>query len=437
MMTVLLSILLQVALGAIAQSPNLSAGSLCGYFPQDTVSTQPPKGYKPFYISLVARHGSRYLSHSDSISFRIADTLATMAAKGMLTADGLALMEDIQMIKSMTEGHLGELTPLGASEHQQICARMYRHYPEVFSNKSRLNLYAESTKVMRVQKSMEAFTEELQRRAPALLINSSVKGWEDQPANKGVVGYSLNDEEKVQGKNDERRFAGIASDLQSGYDLQTFAGRIFTDPQSVAPSSLEFVANTSFLCLKTGCLTSPSTMPAMDKYFTPEELYYLWLPGSMYWACYLNYPGYEYPRTRRHGGGMIEQIIEEADEAIRPRSHTAATLKFSHDTYLFPLMTAVPFVGTVLDCPETEIADRFQDYNFICPACNVQLIFYRKCCSKRILVKLLLNEKETLIHGLEPVTLCYYDWDSVKRLWQEKGWSAIRLGDMKQADLSL
>ena len=429
MMTVLLSILLQVALGAIAQSPNLSAGSLCGYFPQDTVSTQPPKGYKPFYISLVARHGSRYLSHSDSITFRIADTLATMAAKGMLTADGLALMEDIQMIKSMTEGHLGELTPLGASEHQQICARMYRHYPEVFSNKSRLNLYAESTKVMRVQKSMEAFTEELQRRAPALLINSSVKGWEDQPANKGVVGYSLNDEEKAQGKKDERRFAGIASDLQSGYDLQTFAGRIFTDPQSVAPSSLEFVANTSFLCLKTGCLTSPATMPAMDKYFTPEELYYLWLPGSMYWACYLNYPGYEYPRTRRHGGGMIEQIIEEADEAIRPRSHTAATLKFSHDTYLFPLMTAVPLVGTVLDCPETEIADRFQDYNFICPACNVQLIFYRKCCSRRILVKLLLNEKETLIHGLEPVTRCYYDWDSVKRFWQEKGWSAIRLGD--------
>lgn len=419
-MTALLSIILQVALGAIAQSPNLSAGSLCGYFPQDTVSTQPPKGYKPFYISLVARHGSRYLSRSDSLTFRVADTLAMMAGKGMLTADGLALMEDIQMIKSMTEGHIGELTQLGASEHRQICARMYRHYPEVFSNKSRLNLYAESTKVMRVQRSMEAFTDELKGRAPALAIDSSVKGWEDEPANRGVVGYSLNDEEKALVKKDERLFSGTASDLQRGYDLRTFAGRIFADPESVDPSSLDFIANTSFLCLKTGCLTSPSTMPAMDKYFTAEELYYLWLPGSMYWAGYLNYPGYEYPRTRRHGGGMLEQIIEEADEAINPRSHTAATLKFSHDTYLMPLMTAVPFEGTVLDCPATDIAEQFQDYNFICPACNVQLVFYRRCCSNRILVKLLLNEKETLIHGLEPVTLCYYDWESVKRFWQSK-----------------
>ena len=343
-----------------------------------------------------------------------------MAGKGMLTADGLALMEDIQMIKSMTEGHIGELTQLGASEHRQICARMYRHYPEVFSNKSRLNLYAESTKVMRVQRSMEAFTDELKGRAPALAIDSSVKGWEDEPANRGVVGYSLNDEEKALVKKDERLFSGTASDLQRGYGLQTFAGRIFADPESVDPSSLDFIANTSFLCLKTGCLTSPSTMPAMDKYFTAEELYYLWLPGSMYWAGYLNYPGYEYPRTRRHGGGMLEQIIEEADEAINPRSHTAATLKFSHDTYLMPLMTAVPFEGTVLDCPATDIAEQFQDYNFICPACNVQLVFYRRCCSKRILVKLLLNEKETLIHGLEPVTLCYYDWESVKRFWQSK-----------------
>ena len=45
-------------------------------------------------------------------------------------------------------------------------------------------------------------------------------------------------------------------------------------------------------------------------------------------------------------------------------------------------MAAVPFEGTVMDCPETEIAERF--------------------------------------HGLEPVTLCYYDWESVKRFWQDR-----------------
>ena len=38
----------------------------------------------------------------------------------------------------------------------------------------------------------------------------------------------------------------------------------------------------------------------------------------------------------------------------------------------------------------------------------------------REVFRLLLNEKETLIHGLEPATLCYYDWESLKRFWQDR-----------------
>lgn len=419
-MSILISFILQIALGAIAQQPNLSAGNLCGYYPQDTVYTVAPSGYKPFYISLAARHGSRYLSHADSVTFRVADTLAMLAGKGMLTADGLALMEDIQMLRAITEGNYGALTELGAQEHRQISARMYRHYPEVFSNNSRREVNACSTESMRVQKSMEAFTGELGGRAPELEISTTVLGWRERPANRSVVGNYLDKEARERAKTEERQFTKTISRLRRGYDLKTFAGRVFTDPQAISSSRLKYIAKACFKCLKTGCLTTPASMPAMDKYFTASELYYLWVSGSMRLARYLNFPGYMDPFTRARGGGIIAQIIEDADEAIDTHSHTAATLRFTHDSYMMPLMAAVPFEGTVLDCPDTEIAELFQDYNYIYPACNVQMVFYRWQCGKRILVKFLLNEKETLIHGLAPVSGCYYDWDSVKRFWKKR-----------------
>ena len=36
------------------------------------------------------------------------------------------------------------------------------------------------------------------------------------------------------------------------------------------------------------------------------------------------------------------------------------------------------------------------------------------------LVKFLLNEKETLIHGLKPLTGCYYEWSKVKEFWANR-----------------
>jgi hypothetical protein len=50
----------------------------------------------------------------------------------------------------------------------------------------------------------------------------------------------------------------------------------------------------------------------------------------------------------------------------------------------------------------------------------VQLIFYRADGKAPVLVKFLLNEKETLIHGLKPLTGCYYEWSKVKEFWANR-----------------
>lgn len=419
-MTTILSILLQVALGAIARQPNLAAGNLCGYYPQDTLTSPAPRGYEPFYISHVARHGSRYLSSKDSITFRVADTLALLAGQEMLTPDGLSLLADIRMLREMTGGRYGILTELGALEHRQICGRMYRHYKKVFSDKERQAIYASATHVGRVRKSMEAFTDELTRQVPALEIHTAVYHVKEHPANRGVYGNYMDKEEQELAKSREKSFSSAAKKLRRGYDLNTFSTRIFTLPAAISPVRTRYIAKACFRCLMTGCLTEPATMPAMDKYFTAGELYYLWLGNCLRWARYLNYPDYQNSFTRERGGGILMQIIQDADEAIAPQSHTAATLRFTHDSYMMPLMAAIPLEGTVLDCPDTEIAEQFQDYNFIYPACNVQLVFYRKPKGGKVLVKVLRNEMETLIHGLEPESGCYYDWERVKGFWRNR-----------------
>ncbi|MBO4476474.1 MAG: hypothetical protein J5737_07125 [Bacteroidales bacterium] len=415
----LLFIILQVALGIFSENPELAAGNLCGYFPQDTIVSEAPRGYKPFYISHIARHGSRFQSDGAVKYFQAVDTLESCARQGLLTADGLALMEDIRMFRDMSQGHYGELTGLGALEHRQICGRMVRHYPEVFSGGKRNRVEAFTTSSSRVMASMDAFLSELSERAPGLVVDTFKTNWGKDIRSQEVIGYmkSMTDDQKKESDQKGKQLLKTGRKLAKGRnDCHVFAERIFLEPEKVPSSTVKYLAKATHRTFKTGRVTEPGTMPGMGKYLTADELYSLWISSCIQWLKYLNLPGYTSPLLTTRGYGILDRIVKDADDAIMSKSSSAATLRFSHDTYLLPLMGAIGLEGTVIDCDEMEVLDHFQDFNFVCPACNVQLVFYRRGCSP-VLVKFLLNEKETLIHGLAPRTGCFYDWNAVKQFW--------------------
>ena len=416
----LLAIILQIALDVFTTDPNLSAGSLCGYHPQDTLVSAAPKGYKPFYISCIARHGSRYVSSSGSNCFDVVDTLALYADQGMLSETGLSMLADLRMLYGISEGRFGALTELGAREHRDICSRMVRHYPEVFTGDRRREITAYSTESPRVIASMEAFLGELTSREPGLEVTTHEASWKKKdPTSQEVCGFYIPRGDREKFKDEEKNLSKYAKELRKGYDLKGFGRRIFSDPSKVHSSTVKYIAKNGFKALKTGCVTNPATMPGPGKYFTAGELYYLWLSGNLHFARYLRSPGYESPFTKAYGGGILAKIVEDADKALAAGSPEAATLRFSHDSYLLPVMASIPLEGTYLECNEKETAEFFQDYRYVCPACNVQLVFYRKGNKDKgkVLVKFLLNEKETLIHGLQPATGVYYDWAAVKKFW--------------------
>ena len=417
----LLTLILQVALGVFAEHPNRAGGNLCGYFPQDTTITEAPAGYEPFYISLIARHGSRFLSSRNAGYFQIADTLAHYAEKQMLTDTGIALMEEIRLLHRMSEGNYGALTELGAQEHRDICARMVRHYPEVFADSLRRKIVTWSTVSQRVQDSRTAFTGELTARVRGLDIDEqSAQQKEKSYGLQEVTGYYMTKEDRDRAKETEKSMDKTIALLRKGYDFKAFAAKIFRNPEDVRAKTVKAIAKDAFRVLKTVCVTYPDSLPGMGEYFTPREIYYLWLGNSVLWTRYLSSEGYTNAFTAARGGGILACIVKDADEALSSSSPVAATFRFSHDTYMMPVMAAIPLEGTFLTCSETEIPDFFQDYNYMCPACNVQLIFYRADGKAPVLVKFLLNEKETLIHGLKPLTGCYYEWSKVKEFWANR-----------------
>ena len=94
-----------------------------------TVLTKAPKGYKPFYISHYARHGSRY--YWTEQLYKDLDTLLTLAhEKHLLTTQGEMFYNKFMAAKDELMTGVSELTQLGWEQHQSIARNMYNNFPE-------------------------------------------------------------------------------------------------------------------------------------------------------------------------------------------------------------------------------------------------------------------------------------------------------------------
>ena len=157
----------QTAREEIAQNPCFSASNYLAYPGPTKELTKAPKGYKPFYISHYGRHGSRYLIGTDDY-YNPVDILTEADEKGKLTAFGKDVLRRLIMIRDEAEKRDGELTQLGAEQHQQIAARMYERFPEVF--KGDVCIDAKSTIVIRCILSMENELHQFLLKNPKLRI---------------------------------------------------------------------------------------------------------------------------------------------------------------------------------------------------------------------------------------------------------------------------
>lgn len=428
----------------ILEKPSRSGGCLHAYEPLDTLFSSTPDGYEPFYISHFGRHGSRYAgskedfsvidelmkyssrNHADSQKSSVDHASNSISAaesrKVTLSETGEQLLSDLIALKEYSEGKYGQLTEKGAREHRNISRRMYSHYPQVFSNPERKRVIAVSTTSGRAIASKENFLSQLALNAPDLEVSSyTARDTLEYPAAVlATSGYPMSKE--VRSKERYPDTSESTARLMKGFDSRRLRSLLFVSNCNDSIDDSIFI-RIQFSGRHYECI-GDTLVPNFEKYFTGEELYYLWTVETLIWyahscAC----EGADHTRMHYYGAGILKTIIDEADSAIAGNS-VAANLRFSHDTYLYPLLALMGVEGADYQGPAIGALDRVIDFTNVCTAGNVQLIFYKKQAAQAnqpdVLVKILKNEKEVLIPSLAPSTGCYYDWQDLKNYFIQR-----------------
>ena len=414
------------AVRLFTENPDRAANNMHSYEFDPIVDTKAPKGFKPFYISHYGRHGSRYEQNS-TFARAAMDAFAVLDSLDLLTGVGKAVYADVSAVVEAHKGMEGSLSPRGAREHRTLATRMVERFPAVFKNKDRWEVNCFSSTSFRCIVSMCNFTNTLKEKTPRqeltytsaerfmAYINPSLRvprpGERPQPRQ----GMSAEMMARMRGNQEPPKFTPATG--TPGYDFSRFLKPLFKDMDAALAAIgnpepfVKAIYTAGGLCQDVDFLG----VDIYRKYFTPEELVYFWASGN--------------DNIYRMWGGSLENgdvirfairpllmdFIEKADAAIKPDSHRTADLRFGHDTSVLPL-----FALMGIDDPQNRIMPYQQAHNMgwyaffqIPMATNCQMIFYKNKKGE-VLTKVLYNEKEVLIPGIEPVSGPYYRWDELK-----------------------
>lgn len=413
----LLSVLCLLVLGTSAQTAkeeifadiHRSAANYYAYPAVTAELTAPPAGYKPFYLSHYARHGSRFLISPDDYEKPL-EVMREADRNGVLTELGKKTLCVLDSISCMAKGRYGELTPLGARQHRGIAARMYRNFPEIF--KGQIEIDARSTVVIRCILSMTAECMQLQALNPKLQFKNDAS-YHDM--------YYMNFSGEPRIK-EIRKLPEVEAAKKAIREEHVHPERLmktlFTDADY-----LKWKVNAGELMISlfnvASNMQSHDTDMELYSLFTKEECYDLWQLSNKGW--YISHgPS---PLTKGEmpsiEANLLENILNTADTCI-VKKDSYATLRFGHESCLLPLACLLELDDCGYRTADLSKLDAtWRNYKIFPMACNIQFVFYRKKGSDDILVKVLLNEHEARLL-VKSDAAPYYHWKDVELYYRNK-----------------
>ena len=398
----------QITRQELRENIELASSNYCDY-PLPTVTlTAAPEGYEPFYVSHYGRHGARYMTEHKSYE-RLIAKLDTAQMQGFLSTKGQDVLRRLRIAGADAQDRDGDLTPLGGRQHQGIAERMFHNFPELFSKP--LSIRAKSSTVRRCMISMANFCMQLKSLNPSLDI--------DMQANQKDMWYVVsNDSISISHPETEKavyeKLAAFRSKKMTGKHQMEI---LFTDAEKAARlidgSQLEdmlYNISQDMYCV-------PELGVRFGDVFTADELIDCFEVNNASWATWEGLiPG---TASVYHAHlGLLRDILNRADKAIQTET-CGADLRFGHDSVVLPLAYMLQ-LREATGCTDDydHLLEHFSLNRAIPMAGNIQLIFYRKSGSQDVLVKFLMNERETTI----PVqTDCapYYHWTDVRAFYQK------------------
>ena len=407
------SLYAQTAYEEIHENILLSASNYMAYpGPTQHQLTPAPRGYKPFYISHYGRHGSRFHS-KPSIYNAPYQTLLKADSLGKLTAMGKDVLRRLDVIRKDAENHWGDLTQLGAQQHEEIARRMYERFPEVFQGKADVD--ARSTGVGRCVLSMEYALMQLTRLNPELNIRMDA-------THRDVSYLNLQDKELFSLRKDEKAIELYkdfrAQNNENSHLMQT----LFNDSAYVRQhiNSYSFAEQLMLVAAIMQNVELGKKMTLFDV-FTDEEVYRIWKNGNAWW--YIGWgaspvTGSKMPYLQRN---LLRKVIEQADSCIQ-QPKTNVHLRFGHETVMLPFICLLDIngFGMVTDNLNELVDKGWINYRAFPMGSNIQLVFYRKSPTDRDpLFKILLNENEATL-PLPAKQAPYYRWSDFRKYYLKK-----------------
>ena len=370
----------------------------------DVKLTKAPNGYKPFYISHYARHGSRY--YWSSSLYKELDTLLTVAhQKQLLTPAGEEFRQKFMAAKDELQTGVSELTDLGWQQHQSIARTMYNNFPEVFEKGG--NVLAISSLVGRCVISMSAFCQELVQCNPKIEIREQSSRF----TLDGVVPTDGQNPVKHNYPKDLKPRYEKNRDMFKGEDKlrKNLLSRVFTSTEGL-PGRKHHIAS-NLINLYTS-LPSINHEGMMGNIITDDEMADRWEGDNLGVYSWVFGPQYQMIP-------ILKDILKKASAVIDGTSDRVADLRFGHDTCIGPLTVLMGINGADLD-PEdpNEVKNCYQSWE-TCKASNIQLIFYRGKKADDILVKCLMNGEEATL-PVPTTNYPYYKWSDFLKFYTDR-----------------
>ena len=392
---------------AFRQNIRLSANNYLAYPDHNLPQLTPaPEGYTPFFMNHYGRHGSRWLIAPTDYSFPV-EQLECAERNGKLTKRGKEVLKVCRDMLNASRNRLGELSDIGAEQHQRIARRMIANFPEIWQGGARVE--ARSTVVIRCILSMTNEVQELKAFNPELNIFTDASEHDM---------YYMNYHDTVATaaqKAARPAVDALRDELFTPKRLEKMTARLFSDKRFVRDSINSFRFENILFDLVSN-MQSHHDFENIDLYngvFTLDDAIDLWRYNNARWYLYSG----NTPLTHNTGPmahrNLLRNFVDAADVAIA-NGNNSATLRFGHESVVLPVVCLMGLNG--MDYATSDLAtldEHWRSYEVFPMAANIQMVYYRKSGSDDILVKILLNEREA---RLPIATDCapYYHWTDVR-----------------------
>lgn len=400
----ILALLLTMAISGIAQDRHQMGSNYYAYPTPNAKYTKAPAGYKPFYLSHYGRHGSRFHQPADHYH-ALYNTLAKADSAGKLTELGKSLLERAKYLDEYAAPRAGDLTQLGVAQHQGIAKRMVKNFPELFKNNAYIEAYASTS--TRCVVSMAAFLEELRAQKPKLDIH--------QESGKYLMAFiSPLDFGKIIEESNTSAWQKENEKLYSHVNPARMMNAIFNDSTYVQKNIDAGDLFSKIYEIGNSLQGSPEIEFSFDDLWTDEDLAARWHAQNAWWYSVLGNNPFGKKEGLENARPLLKNFLDVADKVIatdttapakvdktaKPAKKATATLRFGHDTVIFPFAVLLQLENgtqnTGIETADMEnLHKAWRDYEISPMAANVQFVFYKS--SKKgapILVKVMLNEVE-------------------------------------------